>query len=66
MFYGGTIACWIESKLWSDIQELESTLLLVVIVSSIANKVVSTVVQYKETPQCWKNNYKEVIDWAFQ
>lgn len=52
MFYGGTIAWWIESKLWSDIQELESTLLLVVIVISIANKVASTVVQYKETPQC--------------
>lgn len=54
MFYDGIIACWIESKLWSDIQELESTLLLVVIVISIAYKVTSTVVQYKETPQCEK------------
>lgn len=51
MFYGGIVVCWIESKLWSDIQELESTLLLVVIVSLIANKVASTVVQYQETPQ---------------
>jgi len=36
MFYDEIVACWIESKLWSDIQELESTLLLVVIVISIA------------------------------
>lgn len=62
MFYDGIVACWIESELWSDIQELKSTLLPVVIVISIANKVASTVVQYKETNQCWKQNYKEVID----